>query len=198
MKLNTRKKSSLSGACLLLASAFFTTVASAGTFDTVTLTGSASDFSGVADVYSNSSATGDMPITSIQITNDASNLYVGITYASAINPDALADGGQETIALDNDANLSTGFDTFSAGVVGSEVAFAYDYPFQQTSASYNTGVEGIAEYGGNFDSTVNYDPYNEATTFEEFSISLADTYTTGGATYAVFPDRVPTFGPKGV
>ncbi len=190
MKPTTSIKRFRAGTCALLLGIACASSASAATsyFDTVNETGSASDFNSVPIAYSNPTATGPLPIETVQIANDNGFLYVGITFTSAVNGDSLSDTGQLTMALDNDANTATGFNTFSAGVVGSEVGFGFDYPFQQTSGNYNTGVDGITAYGGVFSSTLNYTPYNQSTTFEEFSLSLADTYTVGGTTYAVLPN----------
>jgi hypothetical protein len=186
MKLNTRTKSSLSGACLLLASAFFTTVASAGTFETIDLSGSDSQFSGVPVLYTGTD-TGSIPIQSIQITNDANYIYLNVSFYTAVNPDDGSAGastpggsdGQELFqAIDTDANPATGDNIYGNTAIGSEFGEDPYNAFQQGpgSTDFNTGTLPAAD-----DALVT--SFDSSTTDQIIAIPLSAVNLSGGPVF---------------
>lgn len=85
-------------------------------------------------------------IDEIQIANDADYIYIRTTLHNTTDIEL----SNLFIAFDTDQNTSTGYNIFGLSVIGSEIGYQFDYPFQQEFAVFNTGVEGVVEYGGDF------------------------------------------------
>jgi hypothetical protein len=175
MKLNTRTQRLVSGACLLLAGAFLSTTAFAGTFETIDLNGSSSQFAGVADSYTFTSTGDPIDIASVQIVNDSNFLYLNLTFFTPVNVDGGSASGQTlNLAFDTDDNAATGFNVYGNAAIGSELAYQYDYPFAQGSGNFNTGA-ALTGAGAEIS------PYNTTTSSEIIAIPLTSTYTATGA-----------------
>lgn len=114
-------------------------------------------------------------LATIQIANDASNLYLRLTYYTAVNPQA---GSGVFLAIDNDNNAATGYDVFGLGLIGAEAGWENDFPFAQSNTVFNTG-------GGLTGGAALIAPYNTVTTQQEYSISRSATFTADGT--PVFP-----------
>lgn len=114
-------------------------------------------------------------LATLQIANDEANLYLRVTYHTAVNPNA---GPSVLVALDNDVNLGTGFDVFGLAAVGSEAGWQNDFPFQQAAGIFNSGT--ISGGGAAIA------PYNTSTTEQEYAIPLTAVFDAGGA--PVFPN----------
>ena len=84
-----------------------------------------------------------LDLASLSMANDSSNLYLLITYNQPVNPNS-SDGTNVYLAVDNDSNLSTGFDVLGLGLIGSEVGWENDFPFAQSNGVFNTngGITG--------------------------------------------------------
>jgi PEP-CTERM motif len=160
----------LLGACVLARNA------SAGTYANITIDGSFSDWGSVPVAYTDASGDGSpTDLATIQIANDANNLYLRLTYYTAVNPQA---GSGIFLAIDNDNNTATGFDVFGLGLVGAEAGWQNDFPFAQSNGVFNTG-------GGLTGAAALISPYNTVTTEQEYSISRSATFTATGT--PVFP-----------
>lgn len=176
----TITKARRAGICLLViaASLIVARPASAGTYLTVSLTGSSSDFNGVPISFTGNVNTPD--ISTIQVANDSNYLYLGIAFTAPVNLQFLGSGGSVYLAFDTDSNTATGFDVFGAGAVGSELGYQNDYPFQQATGNFNSGS---VTNGGALIAPYN----NTSTTFMDIAIPLGSTFTTGGA--PTFPNQ---------
>jgi hypothetical protein len=86
-------------------------------------------------------------IKDVQIANDANNLYIRVTTHNTTNAPL---GSGLYLAFDLDQDPTTGFDVFALGEIGSELGYITDYPYQQATGTFNTGVEGVVDYGGAF------------------------------------------------
>ena len=160
----------LLGVCVLARNA------SAGTYANITIDGSFSDWSSVPVAYTDASGDGSpTDLATIQIANDANNLYLRLTYYTAVNPQA---GSGVFLAIDNDNNPATGFDVFGLGLVGAEAGWQNDFPFAQSNGVFNTG-------GGLTGAAALISPYFTVTTEQEYSISRSATFTATGT--PVFP-----------
>ena len=162
------------------------TAAFAGTYQTINITGSASQFTNVPVAASNTvnaSATLD-PIT-LKITNDSTNLYLSVTFAQPVTvPAGLY------LAIDSDNNGATGFSDDGTGI-GANTGFANDYPFTQTASDFNTGgtitSASSAAAGTNI---LQQSLSSDSSTTELISIALDATQvdsSAGGYSGLVFP-----------
>jgi len=52
------------------------------------------------------------------------------------------------IALDTDDNVSTGYDIFGLGLIGSEAAWQNDFPFTQSTGIFNNGFGMSGDFFG--------------------------------------------------
>lgn len=109
------------------------------------------DWAGIPIAYTDNGGVEDNPggfidINTIQIANDDNNLYI---YVDLVNPDIVAMATMY-LAFDLDNDLSTGHNLFTLGAIGSELGYQTDYPFVQDAANFNTGVDGVVEFGGDF------------------------------------------------
>ncbi|AHF92638.1 anchor protein [Opitutaceae bacterium TAV5] len=162
----------------LLALAAVTTAAvcsHAGTYANITLDGIIDDWSGISASFTN---TGGGPVNQIFLANNDTHLFILVTFHT--QTDFLTVPGGFYLGIDNDSNAATGFNIYSQGVVGSEVGYAAETPFQQDSINFNTGA--VSE-GANMLSS----PYGAATTAQEFSISRTGIIDTANST-PVFPN----------
>ncbi|MCA9240398.1 MAG: hypothetical protein KDA37_09370 [Planctomycetales bacterium] len=70
---------------------------------------------------------------SLQVANDNEFLYLHMTYHNTSSFNTF-------IGIDVDTDLATGFDLFQLGLIGSDVGYQNDYPFQQFTGVYNLNV----------------------------------------------------------
>jgi hypothetical protein len=165
------KSSSKFGAALLACSVFGSS-AFAGTFKTINIDGDFTDWTGVPVVVTDDAFDASpIDVATIQVANDANNLYLRINYATAVNPNA---GPSIFLAFDTDSNPSTGFDIRGAGILGSEIGFQNDFPFDQRNG-FNSGSVSAG---------ASINPYNTVTSSQEYSVPRNITYGADGA--AVF------------
>lgn len=146
--------------------------ANAGTFANISVVdGNFDDWAGIDAAYTDPSgdgAPGD--INQVFIANNETTLFIRVTFYTAVNPQLL---GGFYISVDNDSNAATGYNVYSAGIVGSEAGWQNDYPFQQATNVFNTGAETSGAAAG-------VSPYYTVTTSQEISISrsaIMDTST---------------------
>jgi hypothetical protein len=160
---------------MILAMVGLTVQASGGTYAKISIDGSFCDWAGVPVLYTDDSGDGDpIDLATIQMANDESNLYIRLTYHTAVNPQS---GAGTSLAIDNDSNPATGFDIFGLGLVGSEAGWQNDFPFAQSNGVFNAGdITGGAALIA---------PYNSTTTEQEYAIPRSATFTANGQ--PVFP-----------
>jgi hypothetical protein len=128
-----RRSRLLMSAGALVALALLFGPARAGTFAGITIDDDYSDWAGVPVAIVDAADTATGPdITSVQIANDSTYLYIRLHYNSA-------DSFPTYLAIDNDSNPATGFNIFGAGIVGSEAGYADDFDFDQR-AGFNIGT----------------------------------------------------------
>ncbi len=119
------------GACIVLA--LVACSARAGTFASITINDDYSDWTGIpVSIVDPADTTTGPDITSVQIANDNTYLYIRLHYATA-------DSFPTYLAIDNDSNPATGFNIFGLGIVGSEAGYADDFDFDQR-AGFNIGT----------------------------------------------------------
>ena len=150
-----------------------------GTYKSIIIDGSFADWAGVptlAWLPPGTSGT-TLDLASLSMANDSSNLYLLLTYNTPVNPDA---GPSVFLALDNDSNKTTGYDVYSLGLIGSEVAWDNDVPFVESNGVYNTGDTLT---GGN----ALIAPFYSVTTTQEYAISRSATFTATGR--PLFPNN---------
>ncbi len=167
----------VAGSVALLA--MLSTSAWAGTFSTMTIDGAFADWAGIPVLDSDAADNaGSVDLADIQIANDNSNLYIRATYHGAL--------AQSTfIAMDIDQDPNTGFDTFSLGLSGSEVAWQNDFAFEQFAGGFNVGALSGPNFGGGHALMA---PFGDSSS-REWSISLSALH--GGGVYGsgtIFPD----------
>lgn len=162
-------KSSIHFGAALLACAAFASSAFAGTFKTITLDGDYNDWAGVPVLATDAVDGSPIDIGTIQIANDANNYYFRITYNAATNPNG---GPSLYLSFDTDNNLSTGYDIYGLGQVGSDFSSVNDFPFRQTSTNFNT-------FDSTFSSGALISPYATSTTAQEIAVPRNLTYTSG-------------------
>lgn len=170
---------SLLSAGLLLA---FAATAGAGTFSTIAIDGDFSDWASVPAAITDPNDSLAKDINQIFLANDATNLYIRITYYSATNPN---EGNGFFLAFDNDNNSATGFNVYGLGVIGSEGAYQNDFPFEQAAGVFNTGSSTAA--------AIAISPYNVGTTSQEFSIPRSAVIDTANS-QLLFPSDSFAFG----
>lgn len=109
------------------------------------------DWAAIPIAYTDNGGVADNPggfidINTVQIANDDNFLYIHVDLHNT-TPVAMA---TMYLAFDLDNDLSTGHNLFTFGAIGSEFGYQTDYPFVQDAANFNTGVDGVVEYGGDF------------------------------------------------
>lgn len=148
-------------------------------FNNIVIDGDASDWASVPIVVNDPAGDdgGGPDLATVQVANDLSNLFLRITYHSVTNPNV---GPVSTfLAVDNDNNLATGFDVFSAGAIGSEAGWQNDFPFAQSNGVFNSGTIN----GGG----AAIAPFFTDTTQQEYRISRTATFAADGT--LVFPQE---------
>jgi hypothetical protein len=149
----------------------------AGTYATITLDNTYTDWDGIATATTDATGDGDpVDFTEVYVANDDDYLYIRFTLdtATALN----GTGSQIFIGIDNDNNTATGYDVYSLGIIGTEVAWQNDYPFAQDTGTFNSGTitDGAALVAG----------YNSVVSGQEIGISRSATFTDGGE--SIFPN----------
>jgi hypothetical protein len=109
------------------------------------------DWATIPIAYTDNDGVADNPggyidINTVQIANDDNFLYIHVKLHNT-TPAALT---TMYLAFDLDNDLSTGHNLYGFGAIGSEFGYQTDYPFVQDAANFNTGVDGVVEYGGDF------------------------------------------------
>ena len=155
------------------------TQARAGTLADITIDGSFADWAGVPVLTTDAADSTAIDIADVQIANDASNLYLRVTYHTAVNPNA-AGNGSIYLAFDTDNNLATGFNVYGMNVVGSEAGFSNDFPFDQRTG-FNVG--GLS--AGASIAPFSFGVAANTTTSQEYSIPRNLAFST---------DNQPVFG----
>ena len=149
----------------------------AGDFATITLDNSYSDWAGISPAATDVTTDGNpVDFTELYVANDDDYLYLRFTLdtAAALN----GTNNQVYISIDNDNNTATGYDVYSLGLIGSEVAWQNDFPFAQDTGNFNSGTltGGAATIAG----------YNSVVTGQEIGISRAATFDSNGS--SIFPN----------
>ena len=150
----------------------------AGTYASIAIDGNFSDWTSVPIALTDPAGDGNpTDFGNIQIANDNNNLYLHITYNTAVNPQA---GAGVFLAFDTDNNKATGFNVYGLGTVGSELGYQNDFPFRQGTGNFNTGdsVPGGA---------ASIAPYAVTTTDQEYAISRSATFGSDGS--PIFPNN---------
>ena len=75
---------------------------------------------------------GFIDINEIQIANDEEFIYLRISYYNNNSVNTY-------LAIDTDQDLATGFNVFGLGLVGSDLGYQNDFPFEQEAGVFNTG-----------------------------------------------------------
>ena len=75
--------------------------------------------------------TGFIDINEIQIANDDEFIYLRISYYNNNSVNTY-------LAFDTDQDLATGLNVFSLGLVGSDLGYQNDFPFEQEAGVFNT------------------------------------------------------------
>lgn len=109
------------------------------------------DWAGIPIAFTDNGGVADNPggfidINTIQIANDDANLYI---HVDLVTSDIVAMATM-FLAFDLDNDLLTGNNLFNLGAIGSELGYQTDFPFVQDAANFNTGVNGVVEFGGDF------------------------------------------------
>jgi len=172
--MTNKYKKQIAGVFALLA---LSVPASAGTFADITLDNTYSDWSGIT--ASSTDITGDgnpVDFTNLYVANNSDFLFIRFSLDTAAELNL--GSNQIFIGIDNDNNTATGFDVYSLGVIGSEVAWQNDFPFAQDTGVFNSGAitDGGALIAG----------YAATVAGQEIGLSRAATFTTGGG--SIFPN----------
>ena len=109
------------------------------------------DWEGIPIAYTDNGGAEDnsggfVDIDTVQIANDDDNIYIHVSLHNT-TPVGLT---TVYLAFDLDNDPSTGNDIFDLGAIGSELGYQTDFPFQQDSLNYNTGVDGVVDFDGDF------------------------------------------------
>ena len=143
-------------------------VARAGTYATINVDGAFSDWASVPVLTTDAVDGSPIDLSTVQLANDNTNLYVRLTYNAATVPNG---GPSVYLSFDADNSLSTGYDIYGLGAVGSDFAFVNDFPFRETSTNFNTGDSLSAGAA--------ISPYAVSTTSQEYAIPRNLKYTSG-------------------
>ncbi|QDS98609.1 PEP-CTERM sorting domain-containing protein [Adhaeretor mobilis] len=109
------------------------------------------DWAGIPIAYTDNGGVADNPggfpdLDTVQIANDDNNLYIRVTLLNTTS----ASLATMNLAFDLDNDLATGNDIFDLGAIGSELGYQTDFPFVQDITNFNTGVDGVVDFGGDF------------------------------------------------
>lgn len=154
--------------------------AMAGTFKTITIDGSYSDWDDVpALVTDGGDNTAGPDIDVVKITNDEDFLYIYSSYTNGLSLGTFT-------TIDTDSNLATGNDNFAGGVltgIGSEAAWQNDFPFTQEAGVFNNGSGMSGDFFGSGAALLT--PFANGNE-REIAISLDITFNSDGS--PVFDD----------
>lgn len=149
-------------------------------YGTIEVDGDLADWANIPTTYTHGPDTGNPDIVSVKVANDDNFLYVLVEYNGEVKTNNL-DGAPSTfLSIDNDADVTTGFDVYGLGQVGAEVSFQNDIPFAQDNGAFNIGQSFSP-------GAVAIAPYAAETSFQEYRIDRNATYNLGGADLPVFP-----------
>jgi hypothetical protein len=163
-------------AVLTLAVSCLAGPALAGTFKTIAIDDLYDDWTGVPVVDADAADNFSGPdIADTQIANDGQYLYIRNTFHNRL---ALG----TFLAIDVDGDVTTGFDIFTQGLIGSEAGWQNDFGFAQATGVYNSGPLSGDYFGGGHALLA---PFANAST-RELAISLT-ALRTGGL--PIFPDN---------
>ena len=167
--IRNRRTRQLLASAALIGSAAAAPSALAGTFRTITIDGGYTDWTGVPVATTDPTGDGN-PIDygQVQIANDDSFIYLHVSYATPVNPNA---GPSTFLAFDTDNNVGTGFNIYGLNVVGSEAGYQNDFPFDQRGGFNSGGINGAASIS----------PYFATTTDQEYAIPRNATYANDNA-----------------
>ena len=119
---------------LSLIAALLGSYAQAGTFLTATIDGSFAEWAGVPVLSTDGGDNaGSVDLGNVQIANDDDFLYISVTYPNTLSTPTF-------ISIDSDSNAATGYDIFSAGLVGVEASWQNDFPFTNSTGAFNNGL----------------------------------------------------------
>lgn len=161
-------------ALILIAAPVLVTRTSAGTFKgDITIDGDFADWQAVPILDSDPADNdpGCIDFADVRVANDDDFLYLHVTYHTMHAVGTF-------LAIDNDNDTSTGYDIFARGLVGSEVGWQNDYPFDQRTG-FNVGsvIDGAALLAP---------PWNVEADEKEYAISRLATFASDGET--IFPN----------
>ncbi|TWT47199.1 hypothetical protein [Botrimarina hoheduenensis] len=123
-----------------------------------------------------------MDFANVQIANDDEYLYLRLTYHNASSANTF-------IGIDIDQNTSTGFDLFGLGLIGSDLGYQNDFPFQQIAGFFNLGVSLTGGPLGNGGALI-YPFFDQDGPSKEWAISLETMFTFAVGTppsFSAFP-----------
>ncbi|MFA6287334.1 MAG: PEP-CTERM sorting domain-containing protein [Opitutaceae bacterium] len=123
----------------------------------------------VTGATGNTVAAGTLDVTEIKFANNATDLFILVRFAEAVNPNQSANDPYTGFALyfgvDRDSSYTTGNNIFGVNQVGVEARWANDYP--------------ISEVGGALSSQAYIGNYNQSTSFQEYRIPLNTSFVGG-------------------
>lgn len=158
-------------------------MASAGTFKTITIDDDHSDWVGVPVVDSDpADNAGFIDIAETQIANDDDFLYIRNTFHSGLSLGLFT-------GIDVDENLATGFDIFGLGLIGQDSGWQTDFPFTSSNGLgggvFNDGQGMSGDFFGSGAALIDaFVDSNE----RELAISLDIVRNPPTALAQVFPD----------
>lgn len=112
---------------VLLSFGAIATSAQAGTFANITIDGDFSDWATVPIALTDANEGFDFDINTIQFANNDTDVFIRIIFNKMIDPQS---GNGLFLGIDNDSNAITGYDVYSAGLIGTEAAYQNDFPFE--------------------------------------------------------------------
>lgn len=140
-----------------------------GMYKTIGIDGNFDDWNDVPVLYSGTSGTGSpIDLAHVQIANDDNDLYIRITYHTAVNPNA---SPSVYLSFDTDNDTTTGYDIYGLHAVGAEASFVNDFGFDQRTG-WNVG---------DLSASAGISPYSTVTTSQEYRITRALTYASDSA-----------------
>ncbi|MCP4848206.1 MAG: fibronectin type III domain-containing protein [Verrucomicrobiaceae bacterium] len=112
---------------------------------------------------------GTQDIISVRLANDTDHLYLLVEYGALTGVNTFNGSPSTFLSLDTDLDTGTGFDIYGLGVIGADIGWQNDFPFSQSSGTFNTN--GTFTGGGAMIS-----PFNTTAGFQEYAIKRTATY----------------------
>lgn len=178
------------GALLIAGSARAAVVA--GTYATINVSGSPSQFDSIPTAASNpvNPAASDLDPIELKIANDSQYVYFYVGYSPSVNPQSQG----LYLAIDSDNNPSTGFAVYGSNQLGSNLGFENDFAFSQTAGNFNSNgasppVSSVTATNNNGGNIYLASPYDTVTDYQIISLPLDLVETdssTGGFNGSVF------------